>query len=271
MYGPYPASEIDPPAEGVSPLSFTLMDGFPTITIDRTSAVPMYFQVATQLEQAIADGKLPKSSFLANEIDLAERWHISRPTVRQAIRQLVDSGLLVRRRGIGTQVVSDEVRRPARLTSLFDDLVAAGRAPRTEVVTHERTTADSETARLLGIAAGMEVIHLERCRLSGDRRLGIMRNWLITDAAVTISTSELRSHGLYQLLRERGVWPHSAHQLIGASSATPTEAALLGLPLGAPLLTMRRVMSDSTGRAIELGRHHYDASQYSVEMRVLET
>ena len=88
-----------------------------TITLNRISPVPLYHQLSRQLVEAIESGRLPKGSFLDSEIDLAERWQVSRPTVRRAIQDLVDSGLLVRRRGVGTQVVSDQVRRPFKLTS----------------------------------------------------------------------------------------------------------------------------------------------------------
>src|SRR4051794_4922300 len=97
------------------------------ITLNRLSPVPLYHQLSRQLVAAVESGRLPKGAFLDNELDLAERWQVSRPTVRRAIQDLVDGGMLVRRRGVGTQVVSDQVRRPFKLTSLFDDLAATGR------------------------------------------------------------------------------------------------------------------------------------------------
>ena len=65
------------------------------------------------------------------EVDLAEQLGISRPTTRAAIKQLVDKGLLVRRRGFGTMVSPKPVRRAVALTSLYDDLEESGREPRT--------------------------------------------------------------------------------------------------------------------------------------------
>ncbi|MFM2072796.1 MAG: hypothetical protein RLZZ623_3060 [Actinomycetota bacterium] len=241
------------------------------IRIDRTSPIPLYFQLASQLEDRIASGTLVKGEFLDNEVDLAEAWQVSRPTVRQAMQALVDKGLLVRRRGVGTQVVNDQVRRPAKLTSLYDDLAEQGRNPSTMLITHERIAADSDVAESLGLAPGSEVVYIERCRSAGLRRLAIMRNWLTVDAAGTITAHELRTTGLYELLRSRGVYPHSATQRIGASSATPTEAALLDLPVGAPLLTMRRVMQSMNAIRIEVGDHVYDASHYAIDMTVIDT
>ena len=68
------------------------------LSVDRTSPVPLYFQLSQQLEAAIEKGTLTPGSLLGNEIDLAQRLGLSRPTVRQAIQALVDKGLLVRRR-----------------------------------------------------------------------------------------------------------------------------------------------------------------------------
>lgn len=237
--------------------------------MDRTSPVPLYFQLAGELQRAISDGRLPKGDFLGNEVDLADRWQISRPTVRRAIKELVDQGLLVRQRGVGTQVVSDHIRRRVTLMSLHDDLEAQGRAPTTTVLTHEVVVADAGIAASLNLAPGSKVVHIERCRTVDGRRLAILRNWITLDTASDITPAQLRGSGLYALLRARGVRPHSAELEIGARIATPTDAALLDLPVGAAVLTTRRVMQDSSGQPVEVGSHIYDASSYTIETNVL--
>src|ERR1700733_12843466 len=90
-----------------------------TVDLDRSSPVPLYYQVSRQIEAAIDAGDLAPGDRLENEISLADRGGLSRPTMRRAIQELVDKGLLVRRRGIGTQVVHGRVKRPMDLTSLF--------------------------------------------------------------------------------------------------------------------------------------------------------
>ncbi len=172
-----------------------------TVTLNRISPVPLYHQLSRQLVEAIESGRLPKGSFLDSEIELAERWQVSRPTVRRAIQDLVDSGMLVRRRGVGTQVVSDQVRRPFKLTSLFEDLAATGREPLTTVIAHDRVAADRQVAEALGIPVGTEVVHIERLRSVGTQPLAILRNWLIVDAAGVDQLRRPSRHGLYALLR----------------------------------------------------------------------
>ena len=240
------------------------------ITLSRVSPVPLYHQLSGQLEDAIRIGLLPKGAFLDNELELAERWQVSRPTVRRAIQSLVDHGLLVRRRGVGTQVVSDQVRRPFRLSSLFDDLTESGRRPVTRVLTLDRRAATDRASVALGVSPGTELVFIERCRSAGPQRIAILRNWIIVDAAGHITSEQLADNGLYALIRERGVRPHSALQTLGATAANVIDAGILGVSVGAPLLTMQRAMQDDTGRAIELGEHVYDAAHYSVELSVVE-
>ncbi len=98
----------------------------PDVVLNRSSPVPLYFQVAEQLERAIHDGELVAGDRIANEVTWADQLGVSRPTMRQAIQLLVDKGMLVRKRGVGTQVVRAPIRRTVELTSLYDDLKRSG-------------------------------------------------------------------------------------------------------------------------------------------------
>ena len=98
----------------------------PDITLDRSSPVPLYFQISEPIAQLINSGALPADTRLEDELSMAARLHVSRPTARQALQRLVDRGLLTRRRGVGTIVSPRHVHRPMELTSLMRDLVTAG-------------------------------------------------------------------------------------------------------------------------------------------------
>ena len=238
------------------------------VVIDRDSPMPLYFQIAQQLEQAVTAGTLPAGSRLDNEIELSDQLAVSRPTLRKAIETLVRQGLLVRRRGLGTVVVARPVRRPLALTSLFDDLASAGRRPSTQVLTIEREPADHEVAAILGVPEGAEVIAVERLRSADGEPLALMHNYL-PPALVTVDRAGLNSHGLYQLLRRQGVTLQLANQQVSARPARVREARLLGVPRNTTVLTMRRTTYDSAGRAVEYGSHCYLAARYSFEMTLV--
>lgn len=231
--------------------------------------MPLYFQLAGQLEAAIVSGALAPGSRLENEVQLADRCGLSRPTVRQAIQHLVDRGLLVRKRGVGTQVVQAQVRRPIELTSLYDDLAAARRSPRTRVLELETAPATDEIAKDLGVPPGTGVIRLRRLRLSDNEPLALLTNHLPTDI-VGLTRDLLERHGLYEILRSAGVNLRIANQTIGARGATTAEARLLDERRGVPLLTMTRTTFDDKGRAIEYATHVYRASRYSFTSTLVE-
>ena len=241
----------------------------PRITLDRSSPVPLYFQVATQFEQAIVAGDIAPGDKIDNEISLARDLGLSRPTMRQAIQLLVDKGLLVRKRGVGTQVVQGKVRRTLELTSLFDDLAGAGQRPRTDVLALARVPADAEVAHELQVEVGAPVWSLERLRWMGEEPLALMSNYLPVEL-VDLEELDLEHEGLYALLRGSGISIRVAKQRIGASGASAAQAEQLRESPGAPLLTMQRTAYDSAGRAVEFGRHAYRPDLYAFELTLVD-
>jgi DNA-binding GntR family transcriptional regulator len=238
------------------------------LDMDRSSPIPLYFQIASRIEKAIVDGRLPPGARLETEISLGERLNLSRPTVRHALQELVTKGLLVRRRGIGTQVVRGPVTRKVELTSLYDDLSRGGQRPATSLLLHEVVPAESGLAERLSVAEGSRVLHLRRLRLSDGVPLAVMENFL-PEEFTDLSAGELESHGLYQLMRVRGTLIRVAQQRIGARGATSLESRLLEIKSRGPVLTMDRTAYDNSGKAVEFGQHCYRPDRYSFEITLV--
>ena len=238
------------------------------IELDRSSPVPLYFQVAQVFEKAILEGELKPGDRFENELALAGRLNLSRPTTRRAIQELVDKGLLVRKRGVGTQVVQTPVHRPVELTSLYDDLARAGQEPTTAVLDYTVGPVDPEIAERLNLADGSDVVSIRRLRSSGGQPLALMTNYL--PVAIAPDREELERAGLYQSLRSRGVHIRLARQRIGAKAADRDEAKLLGEKPKAPLLVMERTAFDDSGRAVEYGNHSYRASRYYFDTTLVD-
>ena len=240
------------------------------LELDRSSPVPLYFQVARQLESAIETGTLGPGDRLENEIDMADRIGLSRPTMRRAIQELVAKGLLVRKRGIGTQVVHRQVKRQLELTSLFDDLTRLNKEPSTKVLAYAIQNADEEVAGHLGLPAGADVLYLERLRCTGEQPLALMHNWLPTELATALDRDQLESHGMYELIRARGIHLRVASQRVSARAPSTSEAKLLRLARGVPLLTAERTTYDDRGVAIEFARHVYRSDSYAIEFTLVD-
>jgi DNA-binding GntR family transcriptional regulator len=232
------------------------------ITIDRTSPVPLYFQLAQHFETAIKSGALKSGARLENEVELASRLGLSRPTVRSAFLYLANKGMVVRKRGAGTLVANQRIDRDVELTSLYDDLAAAGRDPATEVIKNEVGHASESVAQALRLPQRALVICLERIRFADGEPIALMHNFLPA-ALIHLRTDMLAEHGLYDLLRASGIRLGSASQRMSAKNASPAEARALHEARGAALLTMERIAYDEADHPIEFGQHVYRASRYA--------
>ncbi|MEW6860745.1 GntR family transcriptional regulator [Trueperella pyogenes] len=232
------------------------------VSLNRHSAEPLYQQIFAPIAQLIKSGGLLPNQLLEDEISMAQRLNISRPTARRALQELVDAGLLVRRRGVGTRVTPSHVHRQLALTSLNDDLIRAGHTTRTEVLKYQIHLASAEEVEMLNCALDEELVTVQRLRWIDDHPLAILNNTIPSRIAPTLT--ELSRFGLYESFSKHDVVPASAVQTLGAKNATKAEADLLNVEPGMALFTMQRTAYDAEGKVIEQGNHVYDAQQYKM-------
>jgi GntR family transcriptional regulator len=234
------------------------------ITLERNSPVPLYYQLAQSIENAIATGTLAPGDRLENELSLTTRLGLSRPTARQAIQELVKKGLLVRKRGVGTQVVRSKFSRDERLTSLNDDLAKAGKVPGTRLLEFRLVDLTPDLIEAIDAdLADTELVMARRLRLADGMPLAILTNYLPRRYGIT--AEDLQQRGLYDCLRALGVNLKIAQQRINARLLTDEEAALLEEEVPAACLTAERVAYDDTGAFVEFGRHVYRSAHYSIQ------
>jgi GntR family transcriptional regulator len=238
------------------------------ITLERNSPVPLYYQLAQAIEHAINTGALAGGDRLENELSLTSRLGLSRPTARQAIQELVKKGLLVRKRGVGTQVVRSQFRRTEALSSLNEDIAKAGKTPSTRLLEFSIGTVDQDIRDAINAAAtDTEFIKIRRLRLADEVPLAILTNYL--PVRFEITEDDLRSKSLYACLRSLGVNLKIAHQQISARLMTEEEAELLDEETPAACLTVDRLAYDDVGQFVEFGRHMYHAAHYSIQSSVV--
>lgn len=233
------------------------------LVLDRTSPVPLYHQIFTQLSDAISAGVLKPGDLLESEWAMADRVQLSRPTVRHALNELSARGLIVRRKGVGTMVARQALNPCDELAKVFDD--ASDDESATTLIEFSRRRSDRRASEALGLSPDASLIYLERLRWHHDAPVAVLRNWL-SPKLEAISTEELAVDGLYRSFRRHHVVPDRAQQSIASRSATAAERSLLRLGRGEPVLTVSRSTFDTSGAPIEVGEHTYrfDACRYDV-------
>ncbi|WP_224391165.1 GntR family transcriptional regulator [Pseudonocardia sp. ICBG1293] len=221
------------------------------------SRIPRYQVIYEDLSSQIASGALAPEAQLPSEADLAERYGVSRMTVRQAVRQLQDEHLLVRRRGAGTFVTrpSAQRRRLNRLGSFADEMGAEEHRVRTELRARETTAVPEEAREPLGLAAGRETIRIERLRLIDDRPAALQISWLPYALVPLLARVDLAGGSLYRTIRDHyGLRLSWADMEVSASAATAGQADVLGVRRGAPLIASVRITHDPSSTAVEYAR-----------------
>jgi GntR family transcriptional regulator len=233
---------------------------------DVRAASPLYVQLAQKLAGAIRDGRWHADEALPSERWLSETLALSRVTARKAIDQLVEQGLVVRRRGSGNYIAPRLEQPLSRLTSFSEELHQRGFKPSSRWLTRALTVATPDEQLSLGLSTGSRVGRLERLRLADDvvmaYEVSVLPEQVLPDP-VQVETS------LYEYLTQRGKAPVRALQHIRALNAAPALAKLLEVPDGKALLFITRVGYLESGQAVELTHSYCRSDHYGfvAEMR----
>ncbi len=140
----------------------------PGFQVDHDDNSPLYKQLARKLAQDVRDGRYQADQALPSERMLSEQLDVSRVTARKAIDQLVDQGLVVRRRGSGNYIAPRIEQPLSTLSSFSEQLQQRGYTPRSQWLRRDTMLADADEQLSLGLSPGARVARLERLRLADD-------------------------------------------------------------------------------------------------------
>ena len=242
------------------------------MTLQADSPVPLYFQLQTKIKLLIETGQLAYGDRLPSERQIAELAMINRLTVRQALTALANEGVLTRRRGLGTFVATPKLEHGlAKLTSFTEDMQRRGLTPSTVVLSLGIQAAEQRVAQALGLAAGEEVIVLERLRLADGTPMALEVSHLPCRRFPDFLTEgfDFARTSLYDTLRRHyNVNFARAIETLEARSDLSREAELLGIASGSPLLARERTTLDITDVPLEHVRSLYRADRYRFVIEV---
>lgn len=240
--------------------------------VDKHHPIPVYFQLKQELLRRIEAGEWESDNRLPSEVQLSKMHGISRMTVRQALGQLVDEGVLRRERGRGTFVAKPKIhKRLSSLTSFSDDARARGKQATAHIIQLELRPAPAHVVEALEIAPGELVIVLERLRSTNDDAVAIERCYLYFPHCEELLHDDLTT-SLYRKLREKyRVFPTSADERIEAGACPTREARLLSIRPGSPVLRITRVTTSQDKRPFEYVESVYRADQYVLHVSLTVT
>jgi GntR family transcriptional regulator len=203
---------------------------------------PLYAALESQIAAGISGGEFPAGTQLPTEEQLIQRFSVSRTTVRKAIQNLSDRGLIEIRRGTGTFVAQPKITQDlTELTGFVEDMEALGHTASARLIDRRVVSADGYVAQRLRIAIGTNVMRIQRVRMANGIGMSFDETYLPLHVGEQIVRHDLEANPIFALLEQRyGIALVEADYNLEAVSATFDVAAALSVQVGSPIFLIER-------------------------------
>jgi len=238
-------------------------------SIDKSISVPLYYQIQEILEEKIISGEWDEGYQIPTEKELSNYFDVSTITVKRAIHELVNKGLLYRVRAKGTFVAKELEEE-----NIFN-LVTFG-SEQKEKTNHKILNslveeAEHNVLRKLSLNKGDLVLRLDRLKIEGSDGVAIERSYIVHHLLPNFSLKRSETELIYNIIRdEHRIKLAKAKMYLSTTTATEEEAALLKLKIGTPLITLERISYLKTGEPIEYSKFimRQDKAKYFFEVEM---
>ncbi len=237
---------------------------------DVQDVIPLYFRIYLVLQQRIRAGEWSSDQAMPSEQELSATFKVSRVTIRKAMNLLEEAGLVLRQRGRGTFARNDAAAQgdDPSFSGLLENIRDFELNTTVRILEFQPTAAPERIAEQLGLARGASCLKIVRVRSSARAPFSYSTCWVPYPEAEALSREGLGSRTVIASLEAGGIASAAADQRLTAVLADTEIAGHLRVPVGSPLISMRRSVADRAGRVIELIEILYrpDRFEYRVSL-----
>lgn len=236
--------------------------------VDHTSPVPLHTQVENYLRELIKQPAYQNGKLLPKEMELANKFGISRNTIRQATNKLENEQLLVRKKGVGTRAMKKVVStQQDDWTTLGEEMQQNGEPLTNFKVNVSWVKATNEIASALQVNSNRKVLKVERLRGVGKGPFAHFVSYF--HPRVGLTGDEDFSRALYDILeQDYYAVPAVSREKINAVSASADLARKLKIKKSEPMLLRQRIVYDAGDRPIEFSIGYYRADSFTYEIDI---
>lgn len=241
--------------------------------IDKKIKVPLHYQIYLDILKKIQLGLLSPGEKLPSETELERIYGVSRITVRGAVEMLAQEGLVEKNRGKKGTVVcrSKHTYDMRKLTSFTDDVHLYGESASSELLDFRELVPRSRIAKQLVLTEGESVYYIERKRYRQDMVVGLHKAYIKKMPGLLLQKEQfVPDASLYSLLREKGIIPTTAKEILAVKTPSERILNILGLPAKTAVFHKERVTYSEGEIPFEYVEMFYnpDYYQYKVELRL---
>lgn len=231
--------------------------------------IPIYLEIRSYMIKQIEKGILVPGDKIPSERELVDLFKVSRMTVRHAIDQLVNDGILVRMVGKGTYVSSERLSTTLNvLNSFSEDIIASGHKPSAKLISVEKIQTGNTISSLLRIDKNREVIKVERLRLVDDLEMAITTSFFPVSRALPLDELDFTATSIYRQIESLGLRIEKASETVTAEAADKRSAGLLRVKENTPLLKIIRLTFISNNVPIEYMEGLFRPDRYVISQEL---
>lgn len=232
---------------------------------------PKYVLIAAHLLDKIKDGSYPLNSLIPRETDLAAKFKVSRPTIRQAIKQLEDKGYLERRRKKGTWVKAVKIEQEFThvIESYSEEMNSKGVVPKTNVLLFTQTTPNDEIMTNLNLTSGEKVFKLVRLRYADQQPLVLVTSYIPVKICPDMAELDFTQVSLYSFLASKNYAVKHVKRKLEVQKADQTTANLLNIQLADPIFYFHTAGFTKTEVPVEysIAQYRGDLNSFKIDLR----
>lgn len=238
--------------------------------VNKKSSIPIYYQLKEIILEMIDNEDVKPGDLIPTERELCEFHDISRMTVRMAIMELVNEGILYREQGKGTYVAHQKPKRElTKLTSFSEEMVKLGHKVETEVLSFDKLESTKKLAKNFNIREGEELIEIIRLRIIDDEPYAIETVWLRASQYPDLSEEKLKNRSLYDVLaNDYGREPDHAKQTIEPVHLNDYEKSLFKITGDSLGLLFHQTTYTKNDDILEFTRSVYRIDKHKFEINL---
>lgn len=231
--------------------------------IDKNSPIPVYYQLKNDLISKIAEGVWKAGDCIASERELCEIYGVSRMTIRQAIGELVQEGILIRLKGKGTYVC-EQTFKQKDMMSFTEMINQMGKNLKTEVIEFEKIETPEDFSDIFSLE---ELYKITRKRIVDDICVALERVYIPVDYCGYIDSVMLKG-SLYNILEGFGYKVEYSQSSIAAITVTDRLRKLFKIEKDVPMLKITSKTYDHNNKMIFLEEAIYRSDKYILEVNI---
>ncbi len=216
---------------------------------DFSQPVPKYYRIYDELLEEVRSGKFKEYDRFYSDTELVEKFEVSRGTIREAVKLLIQQGYLVREQGKGTFITKPKIEQDSDKLMGFTELMTNNNiTPSAKLIDKEIVEAPEHLVNLMQLGEADKLVRIVRVRFGNDQPLIIERSYFVYRYFKPIYEMDLQANSIFTLLyKHTDTRLGEARQHITATSAGQSEVELLNVDPGAPLLLMKRLIKTKEG------------------------